>query len=270
MKSIRDAARLYRTLIAEGLRSLADDETFERLGYRADSALWRLGNKIQPRVEGPGLGAGWTDLGYISEDGVGFAQMVSEDIARATSDAMGSYIDRMVASVQVPGFYLGPEPSPHEETADIRALRWNGYLPSERTKAEQAMRDALTFPEFNFKVPSFVDLEPPAMPDFQSMVNDMVIARNDIFEGRFRKTFVAGVDPESEWTYVDRIYLDGLEADSVDPLSDNAWRWITGIPMYPDPDDDTRLRMKTADLLAAPNGDKIVEYLLRDATPDEE
>ena len=50
MKNVRDAARLYRTLIAEGLRALADDETLERAGRRADEALWRLGGKIQPNA----------------------------------------------------------------------------------------------------------------------------------------------------------------------------------------------------------------------------
>lgn len=236
---MRDIVNHYRTLVGEALMALDLGHAQEFV----EETAYRWGRKIKPTPPPR------PDFG-------GFEHL--EDLG-AYAEIMHAYIDDLAIRTAVPPQYFITEP----DTKPISDLVEKYFEERQRPIVERA--DQLT-----------VKWSEPVAQMFETLA---AIEAGSGWPTRF----VAGLDPKDlegyvlgqvnnpEWVYLDRAaLLKECHYDAAPGSTDQ----ILGIPLYVDPDNDKVVRIKTADLMARPDRNKIASALMRfksegDVTPSE-
>lgn len=236
---MRDIVNHYRTLVAEALDAIYYDERGEALGRRADDLAGRLARKIRPpRPDAPAPSLeGWQPMGWIDADSLPSFAAFTGVVNNAYTDATQAYLDDIVKRMVVPQ-------APMPEWASVRT-------------AEAVAKFRETMPRTSFDTSGINPWQEQMQESVNNMVDRLVEIQETGMRATMQETFIVGVDPESEWTKISRASIEKMATLPVG--EDRVADWVMGIPLYPDPDDDTMLRMKTADIYGAPNGPKIME-----------
>lgn len=281
MKSLKDAVTLYRTLIAEALEEVANHERLENLGRRLDWSAYEWSRKIRPPREAPPVAL---DFGHFASV-PSFLDLYAREVQGHQADVIDRLANRLIVgptSADVTTALFKPKEDRAKQIFEETSAAWRPLLDKlgegkvewgtsevrtaeSMAAAQESIRKVVpTFANFN------IDGIEPWQEAMQDSVNQMLRRMAELQETGMRtavqETFIAGVDPESEWTKVSRSLIEGFESKDVG--EDRVGDWILGIPIYDDPDDPTMMRMKTADIYATPNGPKIIETIFGVSDPD--